>query len=52
MKKILLSSDCHGRFDILFPKVQQICDKNCFDFMLLVGEVLSSQSTKIIKDII
>ena len=52
MKKILLSSDCNGRFDLLFPKVQQILDKNKFDFMLMVGKVMPSNSTNIIKHII
>ena len=43
MKKILLSSDCNGRFDLLFGKVAQLHAKNNFDFMLIVGRVCSME---------
>jgi hypothetical protein len=40
MKKILLSSDCNGNFELLFSKVTQLNQKNKFDLMFLVGNVL------------
>lgn len=39
MRKILISSDPNGRFDLLIPKVTELHNKNKFDFMLIVGSV-------------
>jgi hypothetical protein len=52
MKKILISSDPNGRFDLLLPKVNELNDKNKFDFMVITGSVCPSNSTLIFKDII
>jgi hypothetical protein len=51
MKKILISSDPNGRFDLLLPKVNELNAKNKFDFMIITGSVCVSNSTLIFKDI-
>mgnify|MGYP000845373715 FL=1 len=51
MKKILISCDPNGRFDLLLPKIIELNNKNKFDFMLLAGKVCPIASSKIFKDI-
>lgn len=51
MKKILISSDCNGRFDLLLPKIHELHNKNNFNFLLLVGSVCPSTSSHIFHKI-
>ncbi len=51
MKKIIISSDPHGRFDLLLPKIHELHNKNKFDFMLIVGVVCPSSSAIIFDDL-
>jgi predicted phosphodiesterase len=52
MRKILISSDPHGHFDLLLPKVSELNAKNKFDFMIITGSVCPSNSSPIFKDIL
>lgn len=47
MKKILISSDPNGRFDLLLPKIHELHNKNNFNFLLIVGSVCPSTSSPI-----
>jgi hypothetical protein len=51
MKKILISSDPNGRFDLLLPKLNELHSKNNFDLMLITGFVCPSNSSPIFKAI-
>jgi predicted phosphodiesterase len=46
MKKILVSSDCNGNFELLFSKVTQLSQKTKFDLMFLVGNVCTIEAAK------
>lgn len=49
MRKILISSDPNGRFDLLLPKVTELHSKNKFDFMIIAGSVCPSKSSSIFR---
>lgn len=51
MKKILISSDPNGRFDLLLQKIHELHNKNKFEFMIFVGQVSPSYSASIFNEL-